>query len=313
MGQAQSTKPGSMLVTGVSTGIGRSIALHYAEKGWTVYGTVRKKEDGLNLQKDCNNIKFLVMDVTNEASIKAAVAQLEGELGPAGLTVLVNNAGIGGIGPLELSSTEVFKKVFEVNVFGVAAVTRNCLPLLRKARAAGASPRIIMMSSVAGRISTALGAVYCSSKWALEALCDTLRLELAAQGIKTVAIEPGYVRTAIADKLNDSGISIISSCNSSTTSELYENWMKESIRNVELSFKYSAIPMSEVLVEVDKAVALPRPAARYVVSAQMRFAVWLRSCVSDLTWDWLFTYLDATDRRRLKQLHARQVAKAKAA
>ena len=176
----------SVLITGASTGIGRAAALRLAGKGWTVLAGVRDREAAESLVADAppGSLTALTLDVTDAAQIAAAVAQLPA----SGLDALVNNAGIGIGGPLELVSSEDLRRQFDVNVFAQVAVTQAMLPALRRA-----SGRIVFISSIGGRVAMAFTAPYAASKHAIEAFGDALRVELRTSGVQVALIEPGSV------------------------------------------------------------------------------------------------------------------------
>lgn len=185
---------GAALVTGASTGIGRACTLRLDQRGWRVFAGVRRQSDADALSALCSeNVKPVVLDVTEQATIEAAAELLQGELGYSGLQGLVNNAGISVQGPLEYLELDEFRRQLEVNVTGQIAVTQALLPLIR-----AGSGRIVMMSSIAGRtMSVPLLAPYSASKKALEAVGEALRYELMPEGIHVALIEPGSIDTPI--------------------------------------------------------------------------------------------------------------------
>lgn len=188
--------PRSVVVTGSSSGIGRATALRLTGEGYRVFAGVRRPEDGESLVRDAGvGLAPLSLEVTDDASIEQARQVVEEALGDAGLFALVNNAGISVGGPLELQSGDELRRQFEVNVFGVMAVTRAFLPLLKRARG-----RIVNVSSGAGRLSSPLLGAYCASKFALEALSDALRIELHRTGVRVALVQPGLIRTPFVDK-----------------------------------------------------------------------------------------------------------------
>jgi NAD(P)-dependent dehydrogenase (short-subunit alcohol dehydrogenase family) len=198
-----------VLVTGSSTGIGRACVLHLARRGWTVFAGVRKAADAETLRagaEGAENILPLIIDVTDAASIQAAAIQVGETTGAQGLTALVNNAGISVNGPLELVPLADWRRQFEVNFFGHIGVTQAMLPLLRTYAQAneGRQPaRIVMMSSIAGRLGQPILGPYCSSKFALEAASDALRVELREQRIGVSIVEPGAIKSEIWRKALD--------------------------------------------------------------------------------------------------------------
>ena len=177
------------LITGVSGGLGREIALAALARGDTVFGTVRKGKDADAFELLGGHA--LVLDVTDETSVKAGVAEAE----KAGaIDVLVNNAGYGLVGAVEEASLDELRAQFETNVVGPLALLKAVLPAMR-ARRAG---RIINVTSVSGLAVWAGTGVYCASKWALEGLTQTLAAEVAELGIKVTNIAPGGLRTNFA-------------------------------------------------------------------------------------------------------------------
>jgi NAD(P)-dependent dehydrogenase (short-subunit alcohol dehydrogenase family) len=185
-----------VLISGASTGIGRACALDLAQRGVVVFAGVRRLEDGERL-RDATTGRILpvLLDVTDEASISAAVDTIAEAHGQRALSGLVNNAGLAVGGPLEFVPIAAVRDQFEANVLGTLALTQACLPLLRSGRG-----RIVMMSSISGRFASPLQGAYAASKFAIEALGDALRRELAPWGIPVSLVAPGRVRTPIWQK-----------------------------------------------------------------------------------------------------------------
>ena len=185
-----------VVVTGASSGIGAACALHLDRLGHLVFAGVRKKEEGDALKaRASERLRIVFLDVVDSTSIAAAAATVEAAVADAGLAGLVNNAGIGVVGPLEFLPVDDLRKQFEVNVIGAIAVTQAFLPLLRRGHG-----RIVNMGSIGGRWATPFAGPYSASKFALEALTDALRVELHASGHEVSIIEPGNVATAIWEK-----------------------------------------------------------------------------------------------------------------
>jgi NAD(P)-dependent dehydrogenase (short-subunit alcohol dehydrogenase family) len=177
------------LITGVSGGLGREIALAAIARGDVVFGTVRKTDaaDAFELLGG----RALVLDVTDEAAVLAGVAEVEAA---GGIDILVNNAGYGLVGAVEEASLDEVRAQFETNVIGPLALLKAVLPAMR-ARRAG---RIINITSVSGLAVWAGTGVYCASKWALEGLTQTLAAEVAELGIKVTNVAPGGLRTSFS-------------------------------------------------------------------------------------------------------------------
>lgn len=174
------------LITGVSGGLGREIALAAIARGDTVFGTVRKAKDADAFELLGGHA--LVLDVTDEAAVRKGVAEVEA----AGkIDVLVNNAGYGLVGAVEEASLDELRAQFETNVVGPLAMLKAVLPAMRARR----TGRIINVTSVSGLAVWAGTGVYCASKWALEGLTQTLAAEVAELGIKVTNVAPGGLRT----------------------------------------------------------------------------------------------------------------------
>ncbi len=192
------------LISGASTGIGRATALNLAANGFYVIAGVRSSSAAERLASDAAKIsagrlETVTLDVTNQASINAAVARTAELSGSNGLRAVVNNAGIVVPGPVEHISAADWRRQFDVNFFGAIELTRATLPLLRQGvqTLGRGAPRLLLVSSIGGRIAQPMMAPYTSSKFALTALGDSLRLELRRQGIGVTVIEPGAIATDI--------------------------------------------------------------------------------------------------------------------
>ncbi|WP_456426505.1 SDR family oxidoreductase, partial [Rhodocaloribacter sp.] len=212
----------NVVITGASTGIGKACALDLDARGFAVFATVRRAEDAKALEAEASpRLRTLFLDVTDAASIAAAAETVAGSVGEAGLHGLVNNAGIAMAGPLEGMPLDAFRRQFEVNVTGQVAVTQAFLPLLRKARG-----RIVNMGSIGGISVLPFVGAYCASKFAFEALTDSLRMELAPWGIEVVIVEPGSVATPIWGKGEAHAEAILERADPGTTA-LYREVMEK--------------------------------------------------------------------------------------
>ena len=187
-----------VLVTGANSGIGRSTAVRMAEKGWTVYGTMRDLAKGEKLRARCEaagvEVRPLVCDVTDDATVAAAVSTVLEEAGA--LDALVNNAGVASNGTVEETSVAVHRQVMDANLYGVIRFVQAVLPHMRE-RGDGC---IVNVSSIIGRFAAPGQAAYTASKWALEGLSEELAHEVARFGIRVAIVEPGIVKTAILAK-----------------------------------------------------------------------------------------------------------------
>jgi NAD(P)-dependent dehydrogenase (short-subunit alcohol dehydrogenase family) len=177
----------AVLVTGCSSGIGRATARRLARQGWTVYATARRPEAIADLQGD--GCRTLALDVTDEASMVAAVRTIEETHGAVG--VLVNNAGYSQSGAIETVPLDAVRRQFETNVFGLVRLTQLVLPRMRDQRWG----KIVNVGSMGGRLSFPGGGYYHATKYALEAISDALRFEVRGFGIDVILLEPGIITT----------------------------------------------------------------------------------------------------------------------
>jgi NAD(P)-dependent dehydrogenase (short-subunit alcohol dehydrogenase family) len=190
------TSQKSAVITGASSGIGRSCVERMSRAGWQVFAGVRKEADRENLRKDfAANVCPVLIDVENEASITAAAADIERQLSGRGLDGLVNVAGIGMVRPIEYATMQDLRKIFDVNFFGQVAIIQAFSRLLRKQRG-----RLVNITTVGVNIAIPFGGLLNASKSAFAKLSDTLRLEMHPLGVRVIAIEPGAISTPAVDK-----------------------------------------------------------------------------------------------------------------
>ncbi len=187
---------GIILVTGASTGIGRDAAEYLSKNtGFLVLAGVRKESDYQNILETNKQMLPFMVDVASHESCVNAVTKIQELTEKYNLPFvgLVNNAGIGGnFSPLEYQDMEFARTLFDTNVFGLLDLTQQALPLLRASHG-----RVVMISSLSGIFAIPLSGIYSASKFALEALSDTLRRELIVHNVSVSVVEPGYVKTAI--------------------------------------------------------------------------------------------------------------------
>jgi NAD(P)-dependent dehydrogenase (short-subunit alcohol dehydrogenase family) len=255
-----------VLVTGCSTGIGRDLAQRLTQAGYTVAATARQV-DALH---DLPAALKLSLDVTRPDTVHAAVAQTIQQFGR--IDALVNNAGYALLGALEEVADEQVQQLFDVNVFGTLRMVRAVAPYMRQ-QGAG---RIINISSIAGRLSTPVNGPYSATKFAVEALSDALRLELAPFGIQVVVIEPGSIKTRFDDTARACGEKIISNPGSPYL-PLYQK--SEQFAAAMVSRQSGPEAVSQV---IQRAIEAPRPKARYLAAVALpgRIVLLLR----DLVW-----------------------------
>jgi NAD(P)-dependent dehydrogenase (short-subunit alcohol dehydrogenase family) len=187
---------GRVVVTGASSGIGRACTLALDRAGFDVFATVRKPTDGEALRRDASpNLLPVLLDVTEPESIAHAASVVAVRVGEQGLQGLVNNAGVGYFGALEVLPLDHLRTELAVNVTGVVAVSQGFLPLIRKGRG-----RIVNIGSAGGKVALPFAGALCASKFALEAVTDAFRMELAPWGIRVSLVRPGLIATPAVTK-----------------------------------------------------------------------------------------------------------------
>jgi len=256
-----------VLITGCSTGIGRDLAQRLSQSGYIVVATARNVEtmDGLVAALK------LPLDVTDPESIQNAVAAALKCFGR--IDVLVNNAGYAQVGAIEELTDDQIRQMYDVNVFGVVRMIREVVPHMRQQKAG----RIINISSIAGKMVTPVNGSYSSTKFAMEAISDALRLELAPFNIQVVLIEPGAIKTNFDQTVHTHADAILSAAVSPYL-PLYRKYLQVSdgMRGQE--------PEPEAVSKViQQAMESSKPKARYLagVAISGRLIIYLR----DLVWD----------------------------
>jgi NAD(P)-dependent dehydrogenase (short-subunit alcohol dehydrogenase family) len=301
----------TVLITGASTGIGRATALRLAGAGWTVLAGVRKLEDGARLVEEAEvagrmrgestdpgspgagraaagaadaagRVVPLTLDVTDAEQIVRAAelvdehASQAGQPSRGGLDALVNNAGIGFGGPLELVPIEDLRRQFEVNVLGHVAVTQAMLPALRRAHG-----RIVFVSSVGGRVAMAFTAPYAASKHAIEAIGDALRVELRSSNVQVALVEPGSVATPIWDKSRAQGDGL------SVPAELTDQYghVPAAMGKVLKDTERRGIPPEQVAETIEQALTARRMKARYLIGRDAKAMLLAKRLLPDHVFD----------------------------
>lgn len=276
-----SNSPPAVLITGSSTGIGRACAVELDRRGWRVLAGVRREEDAERLRAEgSDRLMPVMLDVTDAGSISAAAAAVAGAVRTAGLAGLVNNAGIVVAGPVELVPIDDLRRQLEVNVLGQAAVTQAMLPMLRAARG-----RIVMMSSVSGRVAAPFLGPYAASKHALEALSDSLRVEVHRWGIRVSLVEPGSVETPIWEK-SVAAADALAEVVPPEGEALYHDDL-EKIRAAVDEIAAGAMPVERVVRAVVHALTARRSKTRYPVGADTRVFVTLSKFLPTPVRDWV--------------------------
>jgi len=264
----------AVLITGCSSGIGHATAELLAEKGWKVYATARRKESIADLaERGC---KTLDLDVTDEASMQAAVDAVEQAEGAIG--VLINNAGYSQSGAVEDVPLDQLRRQFETNVFGLVGMCQLVLPGMRRQDWG----KIVNLSSMGGRLTFPGGGVYHASKHAVEAISDALRFEVRGFGVDVVTIEPGLIKTqfgataaaTIGESTTDGPYGGFNAAVAKATTETYEGPLG----------RLGGGPET-VARKIEKAISRRRPRARYPVTPSARLFLVQRRLLPDRTWD----------------------------
>jgi NAD(P)-dependent dehydrogenase (short-subunit alcohol dehydrogenase family) len=267
------------LITGASTGIGQATALRLVRSGWNVLAGVRKPAAGEALLADAGTdgrLTPIQLDITDAAQIAAAAELVARGTSAGGLDALVNNAGVAIGGPLEMLPLAELREQMEVNFFGQVAVTQALIPALRKARG-----RIALLSSIGGLITTPYMSPYHASKYALEAVGNALRVELARSHIRVALIEPGSVATPIWDKGNAQldGIGIPDELR-----EFYGHVPKAMEKTLKDTAK-RGVPPERVARTIERALTARRMRARYLIGLDAHAMVWASRLLPDLVFD----------------------------
>jgi len=261
----------AVLVTGCSSGIGRATAERLAAAGLTVYASVRRLEAVEGLA----GCRALELDVTDEGSMRTAVARIEQDEGAVG--VLVNNAGYSQSGAVEAVAPAEARRQFETNVFGPMRLTQLVVPGMREQ----GWGRIVNVSSMGGELTFPGGGWYHASKHALEALSDALRFELAGFGIDVVVIQPGLIRTGFAEAavgsidVGDGPYGRFDAAVGAATAGAYEGGFAR---------RLGGGPETVAKV-IERAVTATRPRTRYRVTPSARLFITLRRLLGDRGWD----------------------------
>lgn len=267
--------PPAVLITGCSSGIGRATARRLAlRKSWTVYATARHVETLRDLEAD--GCRTCSLDVTDERSMTAVVAAIEAEHGA--VSVLVNNAGYSQSGAVETVPLDRIRAQFDTNVFGLVRLSQLVLPGMRRAHGG----RIVHLSSMGGKLVFPGGGIYHATKYAIEALGDAMRFELAGFGIRVVLIEPGLIRTSFAGTataamgpMEDGEYAVFHEAVARMTRDAAEKGRSGALAG-------SAEDVARV---IERVIRARRPKPRYRVSSSATLFLALRRLLGDRGWD----------------------------
>ena len=264
----------TVIITGCSTGIGRATAARLGRRDdWTVYATARKPETLAELES--TGCRTLALDVTDEASMVAAVDAVKAESGR--IDALINNAGYSQSGASETLDVDEVRRQFETNVFGLLRLSQLVLPTMREQR----DGRIVNISSMGGKLVFPGGGAYHATKFAVEAFSDAMRFEVAGFGIKVVIIEPGLIttnfdQTAVGSMDLEAGgpYAEFNRTVASATEDVYKGPMKR-----------LGGPPEAVAKVIEKALTARRPRTRYTVTPSATMSIVGRRLMSDRLWD----------------------------
>jgi len=271
---------GAVVVTGASTGIGRATALYLDKKGYRVFAGVRKDEDAKSLKEaGSDQLKPIKIDVTKERSVAAAARNVKRVLGDEGLVGLVNNAGVGGGGPVEFVPVDDFRNTLEVNVVGQVAVTQAFLPLIRKAKGT-----VVFIASIGGRIASPFLSSYSASKFAVEALGDSLRREVSPWNIDVVVVEPGTIATEIWSKGKDA-LQETTAAMPADAVRLYGPQLQAWSQTFMGEGDTQGISPDKVARVIHKGIAKDKPKPRYLVGADAKIGAKIHRAVPTRTFD----------------------------
>jgi NAD(P)-dependent dehydrogenase (short-subunit alcohol dehydrogenase family) len=268
---------GAIVVTGASTGIGRATALLLDGQGYRVFAGVRKEADARELAKDgSDRLTPVTIDVTDAGHIESARQQVADAVGEAGLAGLVNNAGVGGGGPIEFMPLDELRDTLEVNLIGQVAVTQAFIPLIRSAKGT-----IVFIASIGGRVASPFMSPYNTSKFAIEALGESLRHELRPWKIEVVVVEPGSIDTEIWTKGKDQIRERVEGMPEDAR-RLYGPQISR-FGEVLQETASRGISPEKVADAVHKAIASENPKHRYLVGTDAKIGARLKGTLPDRT------------------------------
>lgn len=259
----------AVLITGASTGIGAACVERMVGRGWHVYASVRKTADADRLGTRFGRaVTVLQFDITDAAAVQEAGARIVAERAAAGLDGVVNNAGIAVAAPLEFLPPAELRHQLEVNVIGQVAVAQAVLPALRRARG-----RIVLVGSIAGRSALPFTGAYSASKFALEAIADAWRVELAPWDVHVAIIEPGVIATPIwstASRYAEGMLARLPARVNEYYGRALDGLRARAARGV------GGLPPERVARAIEHALTARRPRTRYLVGRDARTRVWLQ-------------------------------------
>lgn len=265
----------SVLLTGASTGIGRSTALRLDAAGWRVFAGVRKQEDATALgAAGSDRLIPLILDITDAEQIAAAAARIEAAA-TGGLDGLVNNAGVAIPGPLETLAIDDFRRQIEVNMTGHVAVTQALLPAIRAAHG-----RVVFISSIGGRVALPLTGAYHAAKFGIEAVGDVFRQELRPWGISVSIVEPGSIDTPIWERGEHTADELATPERETLYGKAVEGYRKAIRETAE-----RGIAPEKAAKAIEHALTSNHPRVRYLVGLEARLAAWAKPLIPTRIFD----------------------------
>ena len=270
------TSSPTVLITGASTGIGEACAKRFSTLGWKVFAGCRDQaaDDALRAAA-CQPIR---LDVCDDESVTCAMNEVAAQLAGDGLDYLINNAGIATTAPLEYIPMADFRQQMAVNVEGVLMVTQAALPFLRQNTDARQA-RIVNIGSISGIVAYPAMGAYSASKFALEAITDSLRMELMAHDIDVCLVQPGPVKTPIWKKSQSAGRARLNQMGP-LAKQHYGGLMMAMKKSAEDAEKHG-VAVERVVAAVEHALTARRPRTRYVVGKGIRQILWLARLIGD--------------------------------
>jgi NAD(P)-dependent dehydrogenase (short-subunit alcohol dehydrogenase family) len=266
----------TILITGCSSGIGLAAARMMKARGWSVIATARKDADLATLRADIG-VDAVQLDLANPASVAACFDRAM-SLSGGRIDALFNNAAYGQVGAIEDLTVEVLRRQFEVNLFAQHELTRRVLPVMR----GQGHGRIVQCSSVLGLVAAPFRGAYCATKFAMEALSDSMRMELAGSGVHVSLIEPGPIRTRFVEHALENFLNTVDIQNSPHR-VLYEARLERMKQGGNDTFKLEPEAVAEKLVH---AVESQRPKMRYYVTTPTYITAILKRVAPQRTVDW---------------------------
>ncbi|MEU5050182.1 SDR family oxidoreductase [Streptomyces sp. NPDC021096] len=279
----------AVVLTGASSGLGRECALHLERRGFRVFAGVRRAEDGEKLRADASSTRLrpVLLDVTDEESIRTATAEVVDAAGEQGVWGLVNNAGTCVSAPLECVTPERLRAQLDVNVVGAVAVTQAFLPHLRRT-----GGRVVNVSSGLGALAAPYLGAYATGQFAKEGMSDAFRRELRPFGVSVSVVRPGAIATPIWDKVREAGEELLNRAPADVAG-LYRASFERFLQMNEERAQSSGTRPEDFARTVFRVLTTSRTRPRYHVGADARTAMALSRLLPDAALDRIFAKVTA--------------------